>query len=153
MTGDELPYPSLSRHMIETDIGDRVDEDISTPEIVSALSETYHPFFLIPGLPRLRVAGHRDQLCTEYELGALGERRSIASLPVVAAGRPDLTHQEALTRMLEQATPRYERIACEETSVIARFEQESRAPVALVSRGPRASDVEHRAARMEVEGA
>lgn len=48
MTGDELPYPAVSKHAIESVIGDRVDEDIPTAEVVSALSETFHPFFLIP---------------------------------------------------------------------------------------------------------
>jgi hypothetical protein len=52
MTGDELPYPAVSRHQVETLIGDRLDEDVTTEEVVAALRETYHPFFLIPDLER-----------------------------------------------------------------------------------------------------
>jgi hypothetical protein len=56
MTGDEQPYPSVSRHQVDGIIGDRLDEDIPTEAVVAALFETYHPFFLIPDLGR-RQAG------------------------------------------------------------------------------------------------
>ncbi len=52
LTGDELPYPAVSRHQIEGLIGSRLDDDIPTEEVVAAASETYHPFFLIPDLQR-----------------------------------------------------------------------------------------------------
>ncbi len=48
MTGDELPYPAISRHQIEALIGERLDEDLSLEEVVAAAAETYHLFFLIP---------------------------------------------------------------------------------------------------------
>ncbi len=48
MTGDEKPYPVVSRHTVETVIGDRLDEDLALPAVIAALSEEWHPFFLIP---------------------------------------------------------------------------------------------------------
>lgn len=52
MTGDELPYPAVSRHQAEAVIGDAVDEDIPTEAVVAALQERFEPFFLIPDLAR-----------------------------------------------------------------------------------------------------
>jgi hypothetical protein len=48
MTGDEKPYPTLSRHIVESVVGDRLDEDIACEEIVAELQKSYVPFFLIP---------------------------------------------------------------------------------------------------------
>lgn len=48
LTGDENPYPVVSRHIAEHVIGDRVDEDIKTEEIVAELQKTFVPFFLVP---------------------------------------------------------------------------------------------------------
>lgn len=48
MTGNELPFPAISKHQVDSVIGDRLDSDIPTEDVVAALSETYHPFFLIP---------------------------------------------------------------------------------------------------------
>jgi hypothetical protein len=52
MTGDELPYPALSRHIVDTVIGDRLDEDLKVEEIVAELQKTYVPFFVIPDRSR-----------------------------------------------------------------------------------------------------
>jgi hypothetical protein len=52
MTGDELPYPAVSRHHIDALIGEKLDEDVPLEEVVAAAAETYHVFFLIPDLPR-----------------------------------------------------------------------------------------------------
>ena len=48
MTGDELPYPILSRHIVETVTGDRLDDDLKVEEVVADLQQSYVPFFLIP---------------------------------------------------------------------------------------------------------
>jgi len=48
MTGDENPYAVLSRHIADSVIGDRLDEDLKTGEIVAELQKTFVPFFLIP---------------------------------------------------------------------------------------------------------
>lgn len=52
MTGDELPYPAVSRHQVDALVGERLDEDIPLAEVVAAAAETYHVFFLIPDLER-----------------------------------------------------------------------------------------------------
>jgi len=52
MTGDELPYPAVSRHQAEAVIGDSVDEDIPTEAVIAAIQEKFEPFFLIPDLAR-----------------------------------------------------------------------------------------------------
>ena len=52
MTGDELPYPVVSKHQIEGLIGEKLDEDIPIEDVIAAAAETYHLFFLIPDLGR-----------------------------------------------------------------------------------------------------
>jgi len=52
MTGDELPYPAVSRHQVEALLGDAVDEDIPIEAVVASLQERFEPFFLIPDLAR-----------------------------------------------------------------------------------------------------
>ncbi|HEY7215208.1 MAG TPA: VWA domain-containing protein [Thermoanaerobaculia bacterium] len=52
MTGDEKPYPILSRHVVEAVIGDRLDDDIKVEEVLALLQETFVPFFIIPDRDR-----------------------------------------------------------------------------------------------------
>jgi len=52
LTGDERPYPAVSRHHIEALVGDKLDEDIPVEEVIAAAAETYHVFFLVPDLVR-----------------------------------------------------------------------------------------------------
>lgn len=59
MTGDENPYPTLSRHIIETVIGDSVDEDLSCEEILAELQKSYVPFFIIPDRQRAKWCERR----------------------------------------------------------------------------------------------
>jgi len=54
MTGDETPFPSLSRHIVDGIIGDRLDEDIPFGEVVAEVQKTYTPFFIIPDRTRAR---------------------------------------------------------------------------------------------------
>jgi hypothetical protein len=52
MTGDERPYPILSRHIVEAVVGDRLDGDLKVEEVVAELQKTFVPFFIIPDLAR-----------------------------------------------------------------------------------------------------
>ena len=52
MTGDELPYETLSRHVAEVVLGDRLDGDLKLEEIVAELQKTFVPFFVIPDARR-----------------------------------------------------------------------------------------------------
>lgn len=54
LTGDELPYPAVSRHQVDGLIGEKLDEDIPIDEAIAAASEHFHIFFLIPDLQRRR---------------------------------------------------------------------------------------------------
>ena len=59
MTGDEVPYPALSRHSVETIIGDTLDEDLTCEEIVAELQKTFIPFFIIPDRNRAKRCERR----------------------------------------------------------------------------------------------
>jgi hypothetical protein len=48
MTGDAPSYPSLSRHVVDGILGDRLDDDLKTEEVVAELQKTFVPFFVIP---------------------------------------------------------------------------------------------------------
>jgi hypothetical protein len=54
LTGDELPYPAVSHHQIDSLVGEKLDQDIPIAEVIAAAAETYHIFFLIPDLKRRR---------------------------------------------------------------------------------------------------
>lgn len=59
MTGDEIPYPTLSKHVVETVIGDKLDDDLSCEEIVAELQKTFTPFFIIPDRARAKRCERR----------------------------------------------------------------------------------------------
>lgn len=59
LTGDERPYPSVSRHHIEALVGEKLDEDIPLEEVIAAAAETFHVFFLIPDLGRRKACEAR----------------------------------------------------------------------------------------------
>ena len=59
MTGDEIPYPTLSRHVVDAVIGDKLDEDLTCEEIVAELQKTYNPFFIIPDRARAKRCERR----------------------------------------------------------------------------------------------
>lgn len=52
MTGDENPYPRVSRKQVEALIGDSLDEDLPIERVVEELSTLFEPFFLIPDQQR-----------------------------------------------------------------------------------------------------
>ncbi|WP_028452233.1 hypothetical protein [Chitinilyticum aquatile] len=52
LTGDELPYPYVSKHQVGSLIGDQLDEDLPIAEVIAAAAERYHLYFLIPALNR-----------------------------------------------------------------------------------------------------
>jgi hypothetical protein len=66
MTGDEKPYSVLSRHVVESVIGDRLDDDLKVEEVLAELQKTFVPFFLIPN------PGRRE-LCERTWRDLLGE--------------------------------------------------------------------------------
>lgn len=59
MTGDETPFPALSKHIVDGIIGDKLDEDIPLEEVIAELQKTYIPFFLIPDKARAQRCERR----------------------------------------------------------------------------------------------
>lgn len=54
MTGDETPFPILSKNIVEGIIGDKLDDDIPIAEVIAEVQKTYIPFFIIPDRTRAR---------------------------------------------------------------------------------------------------
>ncbi len=52
LTGDEKPYPRLSRHTVKEWLGEDLDGDVPTRAIVEQLQRSFEPFFLFPDLER-----------------------------------------------------------------------------------------------------
>ena len=48
MTGDENPYPRVSKAQVEALVGEELDDDVPIETIIAELSVAYEPFFLIP---------------------------------------------------------------------------------------------------------
>jgi hypothetical protein len=96
LTGDELPYPSVSRHHIEALIGEKLDEDIPIEEVIAAAAESYHVFFLIPDLPRRQKCEPRwrqllgdHTICMESPLDTCAVAAAIVA--ITEKRIPDLT--------------------------------------------------------------
>ena len=95
ITGDELPYPSISRHQIGSLVGDNLDDDIAIEEAIAAAAETYHVFFLVPDLERRQRCEQRWRqllgdhvICMEDAQDACAVAASIVGLTERAI--PDL---------------------------------------------------------------
>jgi hypothetical protein len=69
LTGDELPYPMVSKHVVEAILGDRLDDDLKVEEVVAEVQKTFHPFFIIPDEERrARCEKRWRQLLGDYVL-------------------------------------------------------------------------------------
>jgi len=52
MTGDESPYPRVSRQQVKALLGDELDDDLPVAVIIQELQRSFEPFFLIPDQKR-----------------------------------------------------------------------------------------------------
>ena len=59
MTGDEPPFPALSKNIVEGIIGDKLEEDIPLAEVIAEVQKTYVPFFIIPDRARAKRCERR----------------------------------------------------------------------------------------------
>jgi len=59
MTGDEMPYPSLPKNVVEAVVGDHLDDDLACEEIVAELQKSFVPFFIIPDYARAKRCERR----------------------------------------------------------------------------------------------
>jgi hypothetical protein len=96
LTGDELPYPAVSRHHVESLVGEKLDQDIPIGEVIAAVAETYHVFFLIPDRKRRRNCERRWRallgdhvICMETAADACTVAAAIVGLTEKAV--PDVT--------------------------------------------------------------
>ena len=112
MTGDELPYPAVSRTQVDTLIGDHLDEDIPTEEVVAVLRETFHPFFLIPDLKRRGKCERRwrDLLGDHVICMESPDDTCYVSAGLVALTEGRVERLEELKPLLESAGAQTERI-------------------------------------------
>jgi len=105
MTGDEPSFPTLSKHIVEGIIGDKLDDDIPTKEVIAEVQKTYVPFFLIPDPSRARR-------CGRHWRDLLGDHVIVLESPVdvcyVAAGaillsEGQVSNTKELTTLLSSA--------------------------------------------------
>jgi hypothetical protein len=87
LTGDERPYPAVSRHQIGSLVGQKLDADVPIEEVIAAAAETYHIFFLVPDLKRRRDCERRWRdllgdhvICMEDPADACAVAASIVGL-------------------------------------------------------------------------
>ncbi len=112
MTGDEKPYPAVSRTVVEAVIGDRVDEDIPTSAVVAALQERYEPFFLVPDLARRARCERtwRDLLGDHVVCMESAADTCYVAAGLVALGEGVVDDLDALAGVLERAGAARDRI-------------------------------------------
>jgi hypothetical protein len=105
LTGDELPYPAVSRAQIDTLIGDRVDADIPTADVVAAVCRTFRPFFLIPDKARraLSERGWRDLLGDHVVCLNRPEETCFVAAGLVALGEGVVADVDAVAKLLSKA--------------------------------------------------
>jgi hypothetical protein len=113
VTGDELPYPAVSRHQVGALVGDKLDQDVPIQEAIAAAAETYHVFFLIPDLKRRRKCERRWRqllgdhvICMEAAADACAVAASIVALTERAI--PDL---DVLARTLHADSISLDRVS------------------------------------------
>lgn len=105
MTGDEHPYPIVSRHVVETVIGDRLDEDLKVEEVIAELQKTFVPFFLVPDSGRATRCGARwrDLLGDHAITMDRPEDVCFVSAGAILVLEGRATDMAQLTRMLKDA--------------------------------------------------
>jgi len=136
LTGDEKPYPRLSRHSVKEVLGDDLDLDAPTRAVVEELQRSHEPFFLIPDLERRRHAERawRDLLgdrviCLEHP-----DDTCIAAAGLVALNERLLTLDQIAGRLAQQDRSRVGRIARALMPFAASIEQDG-APLPEVDDG------------------
>ncbi len=112
MTGDELPYNAVSMTQAAALLGDRLDEDIPTEEVVAALQQRYHPFFLIPDHERRLVCERRwrDLLGDRVVCLERPQDTCYAAASLVALTEGRAAHLGELIPLLEKAGAPKDRI-------------------------------------------
>ena len=112
MTGDELPYPLVSKAIARDVLGDDLDEDIPTPAVVAAVERTFDPFFLVPDLGRRKRCERvwRDLLGDRVVCMESPEDTCYVAASIVALTEGSAKDLGAIPRLLELAGAGKDRI-------------------------------------------
>jgi hypothetical protein len=113
MTGDEVPYPALSRKHVESVLGDRIDDDLKTEQVVAELVKTYRPFFVIPDLARRRACERtwRDMIGDHVLCMETPQDVCLVTAGAVALCEKAVSDVDALGRALRDAGTPPDRVA------------------------------------------
>jgi hypothetical protein len=145
MTGDENPYPILSRHIVDSIIGDRLDDDLKVEEVVAELQKTFVPFFLIPDPDRAKRCGrHWRALLGDHVLVMDSpEDACFVAAGAVLIGEGLVSSIGHALEVLEQAGMEHDRAKCVARALAPLVDvAASPAPAATASASPEAAPPE-----------
>ena len=113
MTGDELPYPMLSKHVVEAIIGDKLDDDLKVEEIIAELAKTIVPFFVIPDFERRKrcEARWRELLGDHVLCMESPQDVCFVTSGAISLSEGFVADLDALTRLLRDASAPRERVS------------------------------------------
>ena len=102
LTGDEKPYPLLSRSAVQGVIGDTLDEDLPLAVVVDEAQRALEPFFLIPDLDRRAACerGWRDALGDRVICMESPEDTCAVAAGIIAIGEGAIADIDALAARL-----------------------------------------------------
>jgi hypothetical protein len=102
MTGDEHPYPLVSKASVHSLIGDELVDDMAVGEVIAELATTFEPFFLIPDEGRGQRCGERwrDLLGDHAIVLARPEDTCLVAAALVALAEGALAGIDELTEHL-----------------------------------------------------
>jgi hypothetical protein len=121
MTGDERPYPRLSRAVVQKVLGDSLEEDLPLSVVVEEAERAFEPFFLFPDLDRrarcertwrdvlgdnvIAMESPRDMCAVAAGIVALGEGAA-ADVDALAARLSALGHaRDRIGAVVRALTP------------------------------------------------
>jgi len=109
LTGDEKPYPQLSKVAVKQVLGTDLDEDTPLAAVVEEASRTVEPYFLIPDLARRAGCERAWRVCLGDRVIAmespLDTTDVIAAIVAIAEGHlPDL--DAVAKRLASEGRPR-----------------------------------------------
>ncbi len=102
MTGDEKPYPLLSRHVVKKVLGEDLDDDLPLALVVDEVARAWDPFFLIPDLERRALSERtwRDVLGDHVIVMESAVDTCAVAAGIVAMGEGKIADLDALARRL-----------------------------------------------------
>lgn len=104
-TGDELPYPVVSKHQVEALIGDQLEGDVPVEAVVAALQQTWNPFFLIPDPGREKRCGARWRELLGHHVITMETPADTCHVAagLVALGERSVSDLDSLARLFEHS--------------------------------------------------